>query len=198
MGAPRLRISNTVCFQQSSVLKVPFSGLLQVVYRGRHPADYHHAFILDLAFHENLALVNPVSMAATLRKTAPKAIEECHKSIEKQNPISVKLCFCNTSDAEAWFSSPRPSGFRLENRHNKSTGTSSNKNNFPALGIQTTFNVTSQNRPFINGNCLSCWPHGRSGCSRSARVVSQSATMEAQSPPKWQPRGAKRDQRQRA
>ena len=137
MGGPRLRISNTVCFQQSSVLKVPVSGLLQVVYRGRHPADYHHAFILDLAFHENLALVNPVSMAATLRKTARKAIEECHKSIEKQNPISVKLCFCNTSDAEAWFSSPRPSGFRLENRHNKSTGTSSKKTIFqPSVSKQ--------------------------------------------------------------
>ena len=93
MGASRLRISTTVCFQQSSVLKVTFSGLLQVVYRDWHPADYHHAFILDLAFHENLAIVNPVSMAATLRKTAPKAIEECHKFIQKQNPISAKWCF---------------------------------------------------------------------------------------------------------
>ena len=107
------------------------------------------------------------------------------------NPTFIKhdfrqqFLFCNTFLTKKRISEPQVSKFRIKSRYKTWPGNKPEKMLKFAASVPKKIQNGVSYQPKIN-------EHGTPRCSRGPKMVPQVAKMEAPSPPKWQPRGAKR------
>ena len=96
-GAPRLRVSDTICFSAVICPEAVFAGCnngLGRPIRPRLPPPTYGLRIRNPL--ENPSIFKPFSRATKMRKVAPKASEK-HTKIDKIDPAILKNDFCKKS-----------------------------------------------------------------------------------------------------